>query len=580
MSAKKILSYGRSALVIFLVLYLIVVWMYFKDNARQLTSSGLLLWFVAIPLLLIGTIIALFWWQKKRDKQASNKADNLSDISNKKENVKLPDTYQLFISGHVCLPEGDNWSEVINNEEDLTVLSDDLTDFDGMPVLVKPITRLTDAASLPYSYMSNEDLEDSNFDDNILDSSLDNDFDEQTFDDSDTRTDRIAALDNTTLRLCSLIHEQLAMSDEIWSILAEHFSQYHQQHNVQSNSAINIHPEWQQHYLVSATEESNDDTINTKSDAYISKLPIYLCLPASADSAPLITIIKEQLATYGIPETLLSFTLILANSDDVVNNSVNEREGDTAPYDPAGFINKHLVSLSQLATPELCLLLIADSQMNDDWIDEHLHSHQSSNVIPTEAGTLLVFFNKAAQDLLNVDTAASVLLTEVCAPNAKNNDSPPTEHVNNRRNYLNHLTTIKNLLIDNKLSLSPTNTTTPKATNKSITKPADTESKTNVVLSDTSITAMSDINPSKQPYDMSVYMNFVEAFIVQGALANEHHLGHYMPLNNWLTPFISLSLFVDSIEKDQQQLDSIFLITQHKHCAMLWLADDSQKSEQ
>ncbi|MGP9601090.1 hypothetical protein ACT3R9_15680, partial [Psychrobacter sp. AOP42-A1-21] len=105
MGAKKILSYGRRALVIFLVLYLIVVWMYFEDNARQLTSSGLILWFVAIPLLFIGTIVALLWWQKKLDKRASDKAESLGETSDKKENVKLPDIHQLFIFSRVCLPE-------------------------------------------------------------------------------------------------------------------------------------------------------------------------------------------------------------------------------------------------------------------------------------------------------------------------------------------------------------------------------------------------------------------------------------------------------------------------------------------
>ena len=78
---------------------------------------------------------------------------------------------------------------------------------------------------------------------------------------------------------------------------------------------------------------------------------------------------------------------------------------------------------------------------------------------------------------------------------------------------------------------------------------------------------------------MSVYMNFLDAFIAQGALVNERHLGHYMPLNHWLKPFISLSLFVDLVENDQQESDSVFLITQHKHCTMLWLADASQQSE-
>ncbi|MDN5897835.1 MAG: hypothetical protein L0H35_04145, partial [Psychrobacter sp.] len=92
-------------------------------------------------------------------------------------------------------------------------------------------------------------------------------------------------------------------------------------------------------------------------------------------------------------------------------------------------------------------------------------------------------------------------------------------------------------------------------------------------------TTISDINPLKQPYDLSTYMNFLEAFIAKGALVNEHHLGHYMPLNNWLSPFISLSLFVNMVEKNQQESDEIFLVTQHKHCSMLWLADFSQTPE-
>ncbi|MGO3281754.1 MAG: hypothetical protein ACTJH0_10200 [Psychrobacter sp.] len=538
MGAKKILSYSRFILGAFLAVYLLLVWMYFKDNARQLTSSGLLLWFVAIPILLFGTIMALLWWQKKLDKQESQASDTLDETSNKKESAKLPDTYQLFVFSRICLPEGDSWSDVINNDQDLTLLSDELTDFDGLPVLVKPITRLADATSLPYRYISDEPS------------------------------------DDITLRLCSLIHEQLTLSEELWSTLAEHLDQY-QQDNTQPNSAINVHPEWQQHYLVGSEEKHKEDTITATSVAHLSTLPIYLCLPIGADSAPLIAIVKEHLATYGIPETLLSFTLIETNNDDAKDL---ENKGES---DPASFINEHLTSLSLSAMPEMRLLIIADTQLSDEWLDQHLYPHQTqtTNIIPTEAGALLVFFNKAAQDLLDIETNTSVLLTEVHTPDAKHHDSHTTERMNNRRGYLNHLTTIKNLLIDNELSLVPTNTASPKTLNKPTTKPDDTETKTNVAPLDTSITAISDINPSTQPYDMSVYMSFVEAFITKGALVNEYHLGHYMPLNNWLKPFISLSLFVNLAEKDQQESDSVFLITQHKHCSMLWLADDFQKSE-
>ncbi|MBF0658384.1 hypothetical protein IPZ60_06490 [Psychrobacter sp. NG25] len=563
MAAKKILSYSRFILGAFLGIYLILVWMYFKDNARQLTSSGLLLWFVAIPLLLLGTIMALLWWQKKLDKQVSKNSDSLDDISNKTESAKQPDTYQVFIFSRVCLPEGDSWSEVIDNDEDLTLLSDELTDFDGLPILVKPITRLTDAASLPYQYIS-KDLEDA-------------DWDVDTSDEGESRSERIAALNDTTLRLCSLIHEQLTLSDEIWSVLAEHFYQHHQQDNMQSNSAAHIHPEWQQHYLVSAKEGNSDETMATTPTVRLSNLPIYLCLPVSADSASLISVVTEQLATYGIPEAALSFTTIATDDTDATSDRVSE----ATTANPAEFINRHIISLSQSAAPDICLMLIADSQISEEWLDSHLYSNQTANVIPTEAGALLVFFNKAAQDLLNIDTSTRVLLTEIDAPKANDRDKEghTSNRLSNNRRYLNHLTTIQKLLIDNTLSLSPTNTAALNTVNKPTTKADDADSKTNVVLSDLNITAISDINPSNQPYDMSVYMNFLDAFIAQGALVNERHLGHYMPLNHWLKPFISLSLFVDLVENDQQESDSVFLITQHKNCTMLWLADTSQQSE-
>lgn len=563
MAAKKILSYSRFILGAFLGIYLILVWMYFKDNARQLTSSGLLLWFVAIPLLLLGTIMALLWWQKKLDKQASKNSDSLDDISNKTEIAKQPDTYQVFIFSRVCLPEGDSWSEVIDNDEDLTLLSDELADFDGLPILVKPITRLPDAASLPYQYIS-KDLEDS-------------DWDVDTSYEDESRSERMDALNDTTLRLCSLIHEQLTLSDEIWSVLAEHFYQHHQQDNMQSNSAAHIHPEWQQHYLVSAKEGNSDEIMATAPTVRLSNLPIYLCLPASADSASLISVVTEQLATYGIPETALSFTNIATDDTDATSDRVNE----ATTANPAEFINKHIISLSQSAAPDICLMLIADSQISEEWLDSQLYSNQTANVIPTEAGALLVFFNKAAQDLLNINTSTRILLTEIDTPKANDRDKEAhtSNRLSNNRRYLNHLTTIQKLLIDNTLSLSPTNTAALNTVNKPTTKADDADSKTNVALSDLSITAISDINPSNQPYDMSVYMNFLDAFIAQGALVNERHLGHYMPLNHWLKPFISLSLFVDLVENDQQESDSVFLITQHKHCTMLWLADASQQSE-
>ncbi|MGP9689180.1 hypothetical protein ACT3TH_08480 [Psychrobacter sp. AOP22-C1-C5] len=564
MGIKKVLSYGRFVLVMLLALYLILVWMYFKDNARHLTSSGLLLWFVAIPLLLISTIAALLWWQKKADKHTLNASDDMSGVSGAQEPVQAPNTYQLFIYSRVCLPEGNSWSEIIDNDKDVTVLSEDLVDIDGLPILIKPINNLPDAASLPYGYVIDADTTSSGFDDGFSSS--------------------------ITLRLCSLIQAQLALGDDLLSTLAVHFNQYHKQDEVQSNSAIHVHPEWQQHYLISANEENNDDIISTSSEASLSKLPIYLCLPTSADSTFLITAVKEQLMSYAFPEAVLSIIPIVTDDTDVESNAVT--------YDPAQFINKHIKPLSQSSAPEICFVLIADSQIHEEWLDTHLFANPSVNIVPTEAGVLLVFFNKAAQKILDIDPSASVLLTEVCTPSHKNSASKNNGHdhsathdsdintgtrihsdlherTDNRRHYLKNLTTIKHLLMDNNLSLSPNQVEEQKI----VIQDSKKVSKTNVVLSDITITAMSDINPVTQSYDISKYMSFIEAFTIEGALVNDYHLGHYMPLNNWLKPFISLSLFIEFVKLDHQELEALFLITQHKHSNMLWLADFSQTSD-
>ncbi|AMN66986.1 hypothetical protein AK825_04065 [Psychrobacter sp. P11G5] len=594
------MSYSRYILVMLLVVYLILVWMYFKDNALQLTSSNLLLWFVVVPLMLLGSIMAIRWMQKKME----NKTGNIPDIAVEQENTKLPNSYRLFMYSSVCLPEGDSWSEVIDNDADLTLLSEDLTDFDGLPILIKPITKLADAASLPYEYMhdvylenslENSDfLEDSDFDDDSLNQAFDN----ETFDE-ESHTRRVTDLNSITLRLCSLIHEQLSLSDEILSSIAEHFNSHYQPDSQGPNSAINIHPEWQQHYLISADNENNDEPTTTFPDASLSKLPIYLCIPDGADSSLLIVAIKEQLATYGISESLISITPIITNDTDAADDNANNHE----IYDPINFINEHVMPLSQSASPELCLLIIVDSQINDAWLESQLHSSNTSNVIPTEAGVLLVFCNQAAQDVLDIDTNASFLLTEICTPNVKDEDvknSDPKDSISkksmaenndvnansnfnnsltNKRSYLNNLTVIKNLLIDNSLSLAPTNKTELQATKKTTAVITDTASKyftTKVLPSDISITVLSDINPLNQPYDMSLLMNFIDAFIAHGALVNERHLGHYMPLSTWLKPFISLSLLINLASEGQQESDSIFLITQHKQCSMLWLADYDQ----
>ncbi|OLF36121.1 hypothetical protein BTV98_11280 [Psychrobacter sp. Cmf 22.2] len=529
------MSYGRYVLVMLLIVYLILAWMYFKDNAGQLTAFGLLLWFVIVPLSLFAFILALRWRQKKTESSTADAVYNNSE----KERAKLPNTYRLFMYSSMCLPEGDNWSDVIDNNADLTLLSEDLTDFDGLPILTKPIIQLTDVAPLPYQYMHDTGLEDSD-------------------------------LNGLTLRLCSLIHKQLSLSDEVLSSIAQHFNVHNEQDTHEPNSAIDIHPDWQQHYLISADKKDNDESTVAPTDGSLSEFSIYLCVPEGADTDLLIAATKEQLSTYGFLDSLITINPIITSDTNPKNN---------VTYDPIQFVNEHVMPLAQSVSPELCLLIIADSQLNDEWLELQLYSSNTSNVIPTEAGVLLVFCNQAAQDVLNIDTCANILLTKIRAPDVKDistqnadiNDHGQSDVcLDNRRSYSHRLMRIKDLLLDNSFSLSSTTDKTHTQTELD-----NTTDKTNVLYQNLNVTSMTDINPEKQPYDISVYMSFINALTEQDILANEHYLGHYMPSNLWLKPFIGLSLFVNLINTNKQESDFIFLETQHKQCSLLWLADFS-----
>jgi hypothetical protein len=293
-------------------------------------------------------------------------------------------------------------------------------------------------------------------------------------------------------------------------------------------------------------------------------------VPEGADTELLIAATKEQLSTYGLLESLITINPIVTNDIDLERNIT---------YDSMQFINEHVMPLAQSASPELCLLIIADTQINDEWLELQLYSNNSSTIIPTEAGVLLIFGNQAAQDVLDIDTYANVLLTKICAPDVKDmstqnadiNDHSQSEVcLDSRRSYSHRLMRIKDLLLDNSFSLSSTTVKTHIQTELD-----DTTNKTNVLPQNISVTSITDINPEKQPYDMSVYMSFIDALTAQDILVNEHYLGHYMPSNLWLKPFIGLSLFVNLINTNQQESDYIFLETQHKRCSMLWLADFS-----
>ncbi|PKG35563.1 hypothetical protein CXF65_06655 [Psychrobacter sp. Sarcosine-3u-12] len=556
MGGKKLITYGRYALALFLVIYLLLVWMYFKDNTLQLTSARLLLWFVIIPIILFGFIVFIRWRQKKSE------AEELAPTQKISKKIKTPpiDSYQLFIDSSICLPEGIDWPEIIDNDNDLTVLSEALSDFDGLPILTKPIEGVITEQTALYAY--------------------DNELDNEAYPE-----DAAESLNELTLRLWALIDNQLTASDDALSVLAQHFERIMQQNIHEPNSALNIHPEWQQHYIASTPEDSSaEDSLPVIS---LSTLSVYLSIPELADANYLVERLKQQLATYGIPEQLLTIQTIIADEDPNLPNKNarhtdsfhNSHDGaDSESYQPLQFIHGQLIALTKAATPEICLFITVDSQINEQWLEANLYADNASNLLPTEAGILLIFYNKAAKDLLDLDHKVRFSMTEIgeALPNDASSmaaEVPQQAYSNTRQHYLANLKTIKQLLLDNSFALLDRHDDKTKAEEKKSAQAIDNKTTMTDALSENSITLLSDINPSTQPYDLSLLMTFIDEFIAQGALVNDHHLGHYMPLNSWLQPFLSLALLVSATKEQPQESDIKLLITQHKHRCMLWLAE-------
>ena len=552
MVVKKLMTYGRYALAIFLVIYLLLVWMYFKDNTRQLTSSRLLLWFVIIPVIMFGFILFIRWRQKKSEAEKSESPQKVS----KKIQSQPFNSYQLFIDSSVCLPEGSNWSEIIGNDDDLTVLSEELSDFDGLPILTKPIDSvITEQATL-----------------------YDDERDNTTYSE-----DLAEKPDELTLRLWALIDNQLTSSDDALSALAQYFDRIMQQNIHEPDSALSIHPEWQQHYIASAKEDRSEET--NLPVISLSMLSVYLSIPDLADATFLVEMVKQQLATYGIPEQLLAIHTIIADEDsnaaDINSLGNGPDDNDSETYQPIQFIHEHLITLAKTSTPEICLFITVDSQINEQWLEANLYVDKAANLLPTEAGALLIFYNKAAKDLLGLEHKVSFSVTEIgdVLPDDVNHTDAETSkppYINTRQHYLSNLQTIKQLLLDNSFVLLNRNDGTKKATDKSSVQAIEDKATMTKALNENSITLLSDINPIKQPYNLSLITTFIDKFIEQGALVNDHHLGHYMPLNSWLKPFLGLALLVSAAKNQQQESDIKLLITQHKHCCVLWLAESNE----
>ena len=221
MHSRKLLSYAIYTSSVVLVVYLLMTWMYFKENTLQLTTPRLLLWLITLPLSLFGFILII----RRHRKDLDNRKTEIPLITDKEVETAPIKSYQLFINASICLPEGSSWSEIIDNKDDLTVLSEDLSDFDGLPILVKPIKSVITEQYPLYHYQDS-----SNFASHELEVDADADADADnyaSYEESDTYDDeeeRPQSSDELTLRLCALVSEQLLLSNDFLALLAQHFA--------------------------------------------------------------------------------------------------------------------------------------------------------------------------------------------------------------------------------------------------------------------------------------------------------------------------------------------------------------------
>ncbi len=555
MGGAKIMRYARYFLVATLVIYLILVWMYFKDNAQQLSSFNLLLWFFCIPLVLVGAIVLLRWRQKKTE----NAPAAAANTQTKTKLPQAPATHSLFVYASVCLPEGDNWSDIHDNDEDVTALSESLTDFDGVPLLVKPISRVI-TTPVTISNTHHADSDNDSFDQDGSDS-----FNEDSFDHEHPEND-------LNLRLAALINEQLLLSDAALSVLAQHFGRLAEQDSYEPNSALHIHPEWQARHLVS---KDNEDEVLSEPVATV-ELAVYLCVPALADTEFLSAFVAQQLETYGIFDAWFDIDVI--RMDDELALDAATTDG----YQPLDFVEEQVMTLAEATTAQVCLFIAAHSQINEQWLEAQLDITAANNV-PSEAGTLLIFYNEAAQHIIDIEDSVALSLTKIyhniSTANTANNDADfDSEHArfSARQYYAANLKTIKQLLIDHSFVLPPPIAVFDTQSQVTKDKRHKTDASANANASDDDLAAhkltiLSDINPATQSADLSTFMTFIDDFTARGALVNEYNLGHYMPLNLWLPPLISLALMIDMTAHEQPLADTTFLITQHKRCCLLWL---------
>lgn len=562
-------NYIQYALAVILILYLVLVWMYFKDNTSQLTASRLLLWFIIIPLFLFGMIL-LYRWRLRMTSQESENTEQKHDEIPKSIPIK---SHQLFVQSSFSVPEGASWQDIIEERtEDLTTLSEHLHDMDELPVLIKPVSNLDIEAAyssiLTYQELSSDDWLDEDANDETSANSEEHDYS------SSSDIDR----EGVTVRLWALIYEQLNANAENIHLLATHLSTA--DFGEEANVALHAHPDWQSHYIGHTADsvvekDPTDMALNSAMNA-LSTLTLTLSISQDADATLLSALIKDYLFNCGIPIAKLSIHLTSMDSDSsLTNNSqLNHlNDANTENHLPISFMSQQLATLASDVSARVCLFIAADTHIHDSWVESQSDSYPP----PTEAATLVIFYNAIAQHLLNPDSVA-VSLVEISPDIAKqtrldDDDTLDYSDMQARQYYAKNLLKIKQLLLENNFTPPPYPSKSLDAEKGSRDQNSSAKAITDTEWLSKSLIAISDINPLSQSYDIALFMTFIEDFIEKGALVNDHHLGHYMPSNEWLKTFLSVSMLVDSVFNDAQELNHHFLITQHKRCCYLWFAE-------
>lgn len=510
MNTKHILHYTRHALTIILVAYLILTWMYYKDNVAELTSINLLVSFIIIPLALFAAILTIKWQQKKSQNAESAPEETAAPITQDLQ----PKTHKIHLHSQLLLPEGEQFVDIVENTDDVTVLSPVHVDYDNLPILIKPIGDISEPID---------------------------DFELQDIDNH-----------NGTQRLCQLITHLFDLNDSELSDCAAHFTPTNPEDRAQPNAAVSMHPDWQQSYISSTDSASAEDMI-TPEPASFATLPVYIYVPALANIKDIHQVITARLIDYGFDEAHLSF--------------INLTQ-ETNPSDPLSGLNPQLMALSDNSTPSMAIVIAVDSEINDDWIDEHLSlADANTALLPEEAASLLVLWNDAADALLDIDAKAQYALLEY-----HHQDSAKGRSADMRL-----LNLIKDAIAAKLLNQdAKTDNSTAISNSEKQGKSADDEGSD--TLSGHSITVLSDINPVKQPFDTAIFMSFVDNILDQGALVNDYQLGHHMHRSDWMRCLIAMSLFADIEVDDQSESDIVCLTMQQDTGYTLWLAEPKTMS--